>query len=319
MSNPLAPFLERQGVMVLDGGLATELEARGCDLRDELWSAKVLLENPELIRAVHYDYLVAGADCITTASYQASFPGFEKRGLDHGDAAELMQLSVRLALEVRDAFWGGGGGGGDGSAHSGRMEPLVAASIGPYGAYLADGSEYTGDYGVDRPVLSTFHLERWHVLAESGADLLACETIPSALEARILVELLRLTPDVHAWFSFSCRDGERVSDGTPITEVVSPLDDEPRVVAVGVNCTAPRHIPFLIDRLREVTEKPIVVYPNSGEAYHAAAKRWLGETDSTDFGSASRAWVEGGARVIGGCCRTGPDHIRAVRASVARG
>jgi len=298
--------------MILDGGLATEFEARGCDLNDPLWSAKVLLEDPDLVRAVHLDYLRAGADCIASASYQASFPGFERRGLDHLAAAELMRRSVRLAVEARDEFWGNGGD------HPDRLRPLVAASVGPYGAYLADGSEYTGDYGVDRAVLSTFHLERWHVLAESGADLLACETIPSALEARILVELLRLTPDVYAWFSFSCRDEERISDGTPLVQVVSGLEDESRIAAVGVNCTAPRHIPGLIARLREVTKKPIVVYPNSGETYDAERKCWVGETDPMDFGSASGDWIEAGATIVGGCCRTGPDHVRAIRAQVRR-
>ena len=312
MSNPLTPFLKRQGVVILDGGLATEFEARGCDLNDPLWSAKVLLDDPELVKAVHLDYLRAGADCIATASYQASFPGLDRRGLDHRQGAELMRQSVRLAVEARDEFWG------NGNDHPGRLRPMVAASVGPYGAFLADGSEYTGDYGVDRPVLSTFHLERWHVLAESGADIMACETIPSALEAQILLELLRLTPDIFAWFSFSCRDEDRISGGTSLAEVVSGLEDEPRVAAVGVNCTAPSHIPGLIRCLREVTRKPIVVYPNSGETYDADRKCWLGETDPVDFGSASGDWVEAGATVIGGCCRTGPDHVRAIRNRVIR-
>lgn len=312
MSNPISPFLKHQGVVILDGGLATEYEARGCNLNDPLWSAKVLLEDRHLVKAVHLDFLEAGADCIASASYQASFPGLERRGLDHQRAAEVIRQSVRLAVEARDDFWG------DGSDHPGRLRPLVAASVGPYGAYLADGSEYTGDYGVDRPALSTFHLERWHVLAESGADIMACETIPSALEAQILLELLRLTPDVYAWFSFSCRDEERISDGTPLVEVVSALEEEPRVAAVGINCTAPRFITGLIECVREVTGKPIVVYPNSGETYDAEGKCWQGETDPVNFGSASGEWVEAGATVVGGCCRTGPDHIRAIRGRVVR-
>jgi homocysteine S-methyltransferase len=312
MSNPLTTFFEHQGVMVLDGGLATEFEARGCDLRNDLWSANVLVDNPGLVRAVHLDYLHAGADCIVSSSYQASFPGLERRGLDHQQATEVMRQSVQLALEVRDGFWSSRGD------HPGRLRPLVAASVGPYGAYLADGSEYTGTYGVDRSVLSAFHLERWHVLAESGADIMACETIPSVLEAGVLLELLRLTPHIFAWFSFSCRDDEHLSDGTPLARVVSTLEQEPQVAAVGVNCTEPSRIPALIGRLREVTGKPIVVYPNSGETYDAERKCWLGETDPQDFGSASGEWVEAGATIVGGCCRTGPDHVRAIRNRVVK-
>lgn len=267
----------------------------------------MLLDDPELVRAVHLDYLRAGADCVASASYQASFTGLERRGLDHPEAAELTRRSVLLAMEVRDEFWG------DGREHPDRLRPLVAASVGPYGDCLADGSEYTGNSGVDRPVLSTFHLERWHVLAESGADIIGCETIPSALETWILLGLLRLTPDIYAWFSFSCPDEKRISDGTPLVEVVAGLEDEPRVAAVGVNCAAPGHIPRLIGWLREVSKKPIVVYPNSGETYDAERECWLGETDPADFGLASGDWAGAGATVIGGCCRTGPDHVRAIR------
>lgn len=311
MTGPLDSFLDHQGFMVLDGGLATELEARGCDLADPLWSAKMVLEDPDIIRAVHRDYLGAGADCITAASYQASFPGLERRGLDHRQAAEVMRRSVRIALDARDEFWGTTG-------RPGRIRPLVAASVGPYGAYLADGSEYSGNYSIDRQVLSTFHLERWFTLAESGADLLACETLPSAPEARILLELLRLTPEVSAWFSFSCRDGERISDGTRIAELAGVLDGEPRVCAIGVNCTAPRHIPGLIRCLMEATTKPIVVYPNSGETYDAARHCWTGDTDPVDLGAAARDWFRAGARLIGGCCRTGPEHVREIREGVKR-
>ncbi len=307
MENPLKPFLERQSVMILDGGLATELEARGCDLDDDLWSARVLLEDHDLIRAVHRDYLEAGADCIVSASYQASVDGFRRRGLSEEEAAQLVVKSVELAIEARDAFWA------NPKNRTNRLRPLVAASVGPYGAYLADGSEYGGRYGVSDEELREFHRERFHLLAGSGADLLACETIPSAGEGYVLAELLRETPGTVAWFSFSCGDGRHLNDGTPLAEVTARLEDHEQVVALGVNCTAPEHIPSLIEEIAGETTKPIVVYPNSGERYDAATKRWVGESSPEDFGVLCGEWVEAGARLVGGCCRTGPGHVRAMR------
>lgn len=312
MSNPVAPFLERQGVMILDGGLATELEARGCDLCDELWSARVLIEDPDLVGRVHADYLAAGADCIASASYQASFEGFQRRGLSEDEAAELLRLSVRLAIRARDAFWG------DPANRSGRLRPLVAASVGPYGAALADGSEYTGVYDLDEPGLRAFHRQRWRVLAASGADLLACETIPSQAEAGVLLRLLRETPRAYAWFSFSCRDG-KLSDGTPLVDTLAPFTDQPQVVAVGVNCTPPSSILHLIVEARRAVDTPIVVYPNSGEGWDAEQRCWVGTAEAVDFATASERWRDAGASLIGGCCRTGPQHIEAIRRRLVRG
>ena len=211
--NPLLPFVRLHGRIVLDGGLATALEARGHDLNDDLWSAKVLMEDPDAIRQVHLDFLRAGADCITTATYQATFAGFSASGVSDEDAVKLLVRSIDLAVETRDSFWA------NPENRYGRLRPLVAASIGPYGAFLADGSEYTGNYGIDAAELHAFHERRWHILAESRADLLACETIPSRLEAEVLLRLLRDTPHRWAWMSFSCRDGGHVSDGSRLEHV----------------------------------------------------------------------------------------------------
>lgn len=304
MPNPITTILQIQPVVILDGALATELERRGCDLRDPLWSARVLLEAPDLIRQVHSDYFAAGADCAITASYQATFPGFARRGLSESQAAELMRLSVQLAVEARDVFWS------DAAHRVGRMRPFVAASIGPYGAYLADGSEYRGDYGLSEAELIAFHRPRLEVLAESGADMLACETIPCLIEARALLRLLEEFPEVSAWFSFSARDGAHISHGEALAECAALLGAHPQVAAIGVNCTAPRFIPNLVKAARAVTNKPIIVYPNSGEIYDAERKVWTGETACEAFGEQALVWYENGARVIGGCCRTTPDHIR---------
>jgi len=311
-NNALMPFLAQQGVVILDGALATELERRGADLRDPLWSAKLLLEDPALIRQVHYDYLVAGADVVTTASYQASLPGLARRGLDDRQAADILRLSVQLADEARATFWA------DPTRRVGRLRPLVAASVGPYGAYLADGSEYTGAYGVEVAELMAFHRPRLAVLAASGADLLACETIPAWEEAVALTRLLAEFPAVQAWMSFSCRDDQHVADGTPFMDAVAVAAACPQVVAVGVNCTAPRWIHGLVAAATRVTEKPIVAYPNRGEGWDAMAKCWIEDAAASGWVGQAAAWAAAGARLLGGCCRTTPEEI-AVLAAELRG
>lgn len=309
-ANPIAAALRDHPVLILDGAMATELERRGCDLRDPLWSAKVLLENPELIRAVHADYFAAGADVAITASYQASFEGLARRGLDRAQAAELMARSVLLAAEARDAFWA------DPARRAGRPRPLVAASVGPYGAILHDGSEYRGDYGLSEDELVAFHRPRLAALAAAGADLLACETIPSLEEARALARLLPEFPGVWAWVSFSCRDGAHTCHGEPIADCAALLDAHPQVVAVGVNCTAPQHIGALVAAIRGATAKPIVVYPNSGEAWRAETGTWEGEASCADFAQQALGWRAAGASLIGGCCRTTPAHIAELAAAL---
>ncbi|MHC4548709.1 MAG: homocysteine S-methyltransferase [Planctomycetota bacterium] len=287
----MSTLLRQEGVVILDGGLATELEARGHDLPDELWSARLLLDDPGALLEVHRAYVAAGADCLITASYQATFEAFARRGISNSEAADKLQLSVTLAREARPK--------------------LVAASVGPYGAALADGSEYTGAYDLDEEGLLAWHRRRFEVLTRSGADLLACETIPSFAEARALARLVDETP---AWLSFSCRDDEHISDGTPLAECIAALESNEHIVAVGVNCTAPRHVLALVRAARAVTRKPLVVYPNSGERYDVAQKRWTGLRDPVEFAEAALAWRRAGASVLGGCCRTGPEHIARLRA-----
>jgi len=305
--DPIAPFVTQCGIMILDGALATELERRGVDLHDELWSARALIEQPQLIQAVHRDYFEAGADVALTASYQASFEAFGRRGIDSAAAEQLLRNSVALARAARDEFWAFE------PNRAGRQRPLVAASVGPYGATRADGSEYRGHYGLGDAALRDFHRPRLDVLAHSGADLLACETIPSLREALALAQLLQALPASSAWISFSCQDGERTCEGQHIGECVSRLNEYPQIRSVGVNCTRPEHITSLLQAMRDHTDKPLLVYPNSGEHYDAGAKRWLGVGAGGQFAELARGWYAAGARLIGGCCRTGPADIRAIR------
>jgi homocysteine S-methyltransferase len=309
MQRPLEALLAARPVVILDGALATEMERRGADLFDPLWSAKYLIEQPGLIRAVHADYFKAGADVATTATYQATFEAFQRRGMDREAAAQLMRDAVRLATEAREEFWSVP------ANREGRQRPLVAASIGPYGAMLADGSEYRGHYARSDGQLRDFHRLRFEVLAESGADLLAFETIPCLREALVLARLLEEFPSMSAWISFSCQDGSRNSEGEDIGACAAALQPCSQIAAVGINCTRPEFVESLLRRLREHTGKPLLAYPNSGETYDATAKVWRGNPHLRTFADQARSWYDAGARIMGGCCRTTPRDIRAIYAT----
>ena len=282
--------LLRDGPVVLDGALATELEARGHDLSDALWSARLLRDAPEAIAAVHAAYVAAGARVLITASYQASFEGL-------GDEAPaLLRRSVELARRAA------------------APGVLVAASVGPYGAVLAGGQEYTGDYGPVGPrALGSFHERRLRALLEARPDCLACETIPRADEAAVLARALDRVDAPEAWISFACRDGRTTNHGEPIEAAVAAATASSRVVAVGVNCTAPEHVDELLERAAAVTDLPLVAYPNAGRAWDAEARRW---SDGPPPALPAARWAAAGARLIGGCCGLGPDAVRAVAAAL---
>jgi homocysteine S-methyltransferase len=289
VTNPFQAFIERRGAAVLDGGFATELESRGLSLDHPLWSARALLEAPEVAAAVHRDYLDA-------ATYQATAPG-------------LLAAGVRLACRERDAFWEREAGGE-------RPRPLVAVSIGSYGASLANGAEYRGDYGLDADTLAAWHRPRLRVLESAGADVLAFETIPSLVEAEAIARLLAESDGPPAWVSFQARDGERVADGSRIEDAVAAVGRSPRVFAVGVNCVAPELVTPLLARCAAATSKLLVAYPNRGDAWDPATRRWIDRGRDIDFHRLVPEWLASGARLIGGCCRTTPADIRVIAASL---
>jgi homocysteine S-methyltransferase len=312
MQHPIEGFLAAQSALILDGALATELERRGADLFDPLWSAKLLIEAPALIQAVHRDYFAAGADVATTATYQATFAGFRGRGLDHHATVRLLRDAVALAATARDEFWS------TPANRTGRRRPLVAASIGPYGAMLADGSEYRGHYAASDAELREFHAARLDVLARSGADLLACETLPCLREAVILAELLRDHAPLTAWMSFACQDDSRNCEGEDVAVCAAALRAFDQVTAIGVNCTAPQFVAGLLRRMGSETDQPLLAYPNSGERYKSATKRWRDGDGGAPFATRAGEWFAAGARLIGGCCRTAPSDIAALRAAILK-
>jgi homocysteine S-methyltransferase len=283
-------------VVISDGGLATELEARGHDLSDDLWSARLLLDAPEAIRAVHLAYFRAGAAIATTASYQASAEGFAGRGIDAGGVARLLRRSVTLAREARDEL------AGDGAAR------WVAASVGPYGAMLGGGAEYAGRYGRSVRELRDWHRPRAEILACAGADLLAIETVPDIDEAEALVSTVA-DLDVPCWLSYTIA-GDRTRAGQPLSDAFAVAAGVSQVIAVGVNCCAPSDVGGAARLAREVTGKPVVAYPNSGESWDGAAREWEGESRlALGLTQLAPEWVSAGVRIVGGCCRVTPSDI----------
>jgi homocysteine S-methyltransferase len=294
-------FLNDHDLILIDGGLSNVLESYGCDLNHPLWTAKLLSENPEAIIQAHYDYIVAGAQCVATMSYQATVKGFMIQGFSEEASINLIRKSVDLAWAAIER-----------AISEGLINerPLVAASMGPYGAFLADGSEYRGNYEISRDELADFHMERIQLLQTEKIDLYAFETVPSYPEARVLSELLNEV-EIPSWISFSCKDEAHINDGTSIEDCIYLFKDHPSVFALGVNCTPPTHITGLIQKMKDCqTGKKILVYPNSGEVYDPVTKKWLGLSEPLHFLKMGRQWIDLGAEMIGGCCRIGPEHIR---------
>ncbi|MEU9135913.1 homocysteine S-methyltransferase [Streptomyces sp. NPDC048404] len=290
------------GTVVLDGGMSNQLEAAGHDLGDALWSARLLADRPDAIVEAHLAYYEAGADVAITSSYQATFEGFARRGVARERGAELLGLSVESAREAARR------------AHAKSVtRPLwVAASVGPYGAMLADGSEYRGRYGLSVAELERFHRPRLEVLAAAAPDVLALETVPDTDEARALLRAVRGL-GVPAWLSYSVA-GDRTRAGQPLEEAFALAAEADEVIAVGVNCCAPADADAAVATAARVTGKPVVVYPNSGETWDAAARAWTGS--STFTAAQVGGWERAGARLIGGCCRVGPEAIRGITSAL---
>jgi len=290
------------GPVVLDGGLSAQLATQGCDLSDALWSARLLLDDPGQLVAAHRAFFEAGAQVATTASYQASRAGFAARGVGAAKADRLLALSVELARQAAE----------EAAPSDGRVR-WVAASVGPYGAVLADGSEYRGHYGLSAAELTAFHRPRLEQLAAAGPDVLAVETVPDLLEASVLAECVRGL-GLPVWFSLGTAGG-RTRGGEPLAEAFALLADVPEVVAVGVNCCAPQEVSAAVSLAVELTGRPAVAYPNSGEGWNATARDWAGPAafDPADAPS----WVAAGARLVGGCCRVGPNGIAELAAALA--
>ena len=301
-------ILDKNGIMVIDGSMSTALEALGASTKSSLWTAAALAEKPQLVKQVHLDYFRAGADCGITCSYQATIPGLTAHGYSVEEAEKIIADSVKMFLEARDKWWELEG------CEAGRAYPVCLAGIGPYGAFLADGSEYRGRYGVSDQVLYDFHRRRMEILVNAGADVLLIETQPSLNE--VLIEA-SIAEDLGAdyWISFSCRDGFRINEGDLIRDCAASLSKgHPHLRMIGVNCSKPEYIVSLIHELRNAADIPVGVYPNSGLIYDPATKTWTTPNGQLDFGSYALDYMKAGALAVGGCCTVGPEMIKQIAA-----
>lgn len=297
----LADLIRQTGSVVIDGAMSTALEKAGCDLNDKLWSARVLIEEPAKIRQVHYDYFEAGANVAITASYQATEAGFRERGIDSEAAYDLIAQSVTLAKQART----------DSLARNPDKDPkslLVAGAVGPYGAYLANGAEYTGDYRLSDSEYRAFHRLRMKALVEAGADFLAVETQAKLDEVKVILEMMEEF-DIAAWVTFTLKDSGHIADGTPIEQAAEVCGNHPLVDAFGINCVKREMVFDALKRISSVTDKPMIVYPNSGETYDPTTKTWHHPVSGPGWENFISKWKSMGAVCLGGCCRTLPSDI----------
>lgn len=304
--NIVKKILSEYPFIILDGGFATELEKKGFNLKDRLWSAKLIAEDPGAVRDVHLSYLQSGADCIITSSYQATIPGFISAGYTRKDAVRLIGDSVRIADDAIKLFYESS------PDMSRRPEPFIAASAGCYGAYLADGSEYRGDYHLDLSEYKKFHKERVDILVEAGAGIIAFETFPSMEEAAAVAELMEEYSDIFYWVVFTMKDALTTSHGDKFIDCMKLLHGRKNLIAAGINCSPPEFITPVLDSL-EYLKINFAVYPNSGEHYHTDCSCWDEDPSASDYRRLAEEWYNRGAKLIGGCCRTGPDDIAKIR------
>ncbi|MFM8351605.1 MAG: homocysteine S-methyltransferase [Actinomycetales bacterium] len=295
--------------VLLDGGLSTQLGAT--DISGPLWTARAVLEAPQRVQQAHGEFLQAGAEILITGSYQVSRLGFTRAGYRTADADHALRNSVALARAAVDRYVSSSP-----TTRTQRREPLVAASVGPYGAILHDGSEYVGNYGVGMRQLRDFHRERVDLLAQAEPDLLAIETIPDLREVTVLVEVLAEYPHLAATVSCTLRDAGHLSAGQRLEELHAFTRDQ--IVALGVNCCPPELVPAAVGTLRSVTTRSVIAYPNVGATWQASSERWIPREGITAEGLAAGHAVlaEPVADLVGGCCGTQAGDIAELRKHV---
>jgi len=310
LSDLIAENLKNKTALVVDGAMATELEKHGVKTDTDLWSATALIEKPEAITAVHKSYFQSGADVAITNTYQANVSKFMELGLTGEESKKLIIKAVKVAQKARKSYYDSLS---DDERSKRAQYPLIAGSIGPYGAYLADGSEYRGDYKLTTEEYQAFHLQRMTLLNQAGVDLFAFETQPNFEETKALADLLvNKFPDQHAWLSFSIKNPENLCDGTSIYEAVHHFEDNKQISAIGVNCTTLENITETVKNIKSITDKPIIVYPNNGDIYEPITKTWQSNPQADSFKNLVPEWLDAGAKLIGGCCRTTPTDIKGI-------
>ena len=278
---------------LIDGGLSTAIERLGGDVSGQLWTAGLAVTDPDKLLAAHRSFVEAGAEVIATASYQCDARAFESFGYDATRGRRVLADMTALARRATQG-----------------TSTRVAASVGPFGASLANGSEYTGRYGVEWSVVEHYHREKLRILVDSGPDLVAVETIPLAREAQLIADLLVEYGAPPTWFSFGCADAHRTYGNDDLGVAVRGVSDYPNLVAVGVNCVAPATVSGALRTIRQaIGDRPLIAYPNHGRVWDAVARTWTGDDATASIDDSVDEWVSLGARFVGGCCGVGPTEI----------
>lgn len=276
-------------VLILDGGLSTALEESGYDVSGPMWTGELLLSNPDAITAAHRSFVEAGADILITGSYQISFEGGRSVGWSDDDVERALRNSTAAARLAANE------------------DTIVAASIGPFGAHLNDGSEFRGNYGASARAIREFHDRRLDIVLDTEPDMLAIETMPDLDEVRIIMELVESkSPEIDFWVSFTVREAGTLSGGATFADACAVVERESSAIAIGINCSP---LSVITQTLVSVdTDLPFVVYPNAGQSWDSESMSWAGKPEFATSVNVEE-WVSAGARIVGGCCGYGPGHI----------
>lgn len=285
--------------LLIDGAMSTALEQLGADTNNPLWTASVLDKQPNLVKQVHQEYFKVGARLAITDTYQANVQAFVANGYSERQAHALIKRAVQLARDARDEYQQATG-----------VYNYIAGAVGPYGAYLADGSEYTGDYQRSEAEFKEFHRPRLTDILSVGVDVIAIETQPRLDEVIAVLKLAKeLAPTIPCYVSFSLKDHASLADGTPLAVAAATVDQYDNVFAIGANCIPLERVAPAVTVIRRATDKPIIAYPNSSAVYDPQTKTWAYPHGHRSLASYLPQWLSAGVTIVGGCCTTTPADI----------
>ena len=287
-------------IKLLDGSMSFPMEQLGYNLKNKLWTGKALINNPDLIKDIHKGYIDAGADFISTSTYQISFDRLKNMGYQSEEIKKIFQKSVDI---VKDAI----------EESKLKKEIKIVGSFGPYASYDPEASEYIGEYDSTDIEIKKFHLNNIRIIEETDLDIILYETIPCLREIKILSEALsHSTKEI--WISITCNEEMEFRDGSSFKDACEIISKIEKITTMGINCFSPLLVKKAIDLLKKYSNKKILIYPNSGEIYNPKERFWTGNNEFNN--SMIKNWLSLYPDIIGGCCRIGYDDIKKMRVEI---